>query len=257
VSQDQALQAYLGTAGRLSLLDTAGEADLGRRIRAGDRAARDRLVCSNLRLVVHVAKRYRSRRGLSFMDLIQEGNVGLLRAAERWNPDQATRFSTYAAFWIRAHIRRALVKAGTVKVPEHCLELVRRYLAAERALWSECIRPPEFPEICERAGLTAGERRRVAAGLATVRGKIAGGTEGRRLAEGIADARDPGRRLGTQWLIGRLPAREGRVLGMRFGVGGREHTLAEVGNALGVSSERARQLEKQGLDRLRRLAGDE
>jgi RNA polymerase primary sigma factor len=248
------------------LLSAEEERALARAVAAGDRAARDRLIRANLRLVVRVARDYAGM-GLPPEDLIGEGNLGLLRAAEGFDPAFGTRFSTYAAHWIRQAIRAALTNtAATIRLPAHMVGLLRRWRRAERALRRERGREPGFDEVADRLGLSPEQRELVGRARRASRLRRGGrGEDGReRLPDEVSDpharpeasleADDEWR--ATQRRLDHLDDRERAVVALRFGLGGSEPlTLKEVGHRLGVTREWVRKLEARAVQRLSEAAG--
>ena len=264
MAQDTLTQ-YIGRLRDARLLDAAEERDLGRHVREGDRQARRRLIESNLRLVISIAKKYRGR-GLAFEDLIQEGNAGLIRAVEKFDPEMGNRFSTYATWWIRQAITRALADhARTVRLPAHVVDAVFRLRRAEGILSIELGRDATEEELAARLGIEAGEVRRlreVSQPIASTNARLGSdGDEGAEMGDLLQDERsdeDYARiEVGT-WektlteAVRSLPEREARVLAMRHGLeGGRIRTLREVSEVLGISQERARQVEIKALRTIR------
>ena len=266
---EDTLTQYLNNIRGGRLLDASEEQDLSRRCREGDDVARARLIESNLRLVISIAKKYRGR-GVSFEDLIQEGNAGLIKAVERFDPELGNRFSTYATWWIRQGITRAIADhARPVRLPAHVVDALFRLRRAEAALSVELGRDATEEELAGRLGIKPEEARR----LREV-GQPVGSTNARIGAEDGAEMGDllPDERAGDdyarievgQWegtlreAVSTLPEREARVLQMRHGLdGSKTRTLREVSEALGISQERARQVEIKALRTIRtgRYAG--
>lgn len=257
------LDSYLYEIDSAPLLSPEDEHELADRIAAGDAAARDRMVRANLRLVVNLARRYAGR-GLPMEDLIAEGNLGLLRAVEGYDPTAGTRFSTYASFWIKQSIRRALSMTGrVVRLPHYVGGLIAKWRQVTAAMNDELGRAPSEDEVAGRLGLSAGERRAVKKGLRVnasfQSSDDAEGPAG--LAELVADGRavaaddrlalieDLELAIGS---LNRLDEREVTVLRLRFGLGDDEpRTLQEVGERIGCTRERARQIERDALAKLR------
>lgn len=247
---------------RYPLLTAEEELELARAKEAGDEQATERLITSNLRLVVWVAKRY-DRPGIGLADLVQEGYFGLVEAVERFDWRRGHRFSTYATWWIRQRIQRAVdTQARVVRFPSHVAERMRRLDRARAELRAELGREPTAPEIREAAGATAEEVRRIDQAPRTVVSlDTPVGEDGTELGElvavdpfDLADAvEDDLRAEGLRAAIGGLPDRQRQVLGLRFGLDGAEpRTLEEIGEHLGVSRERVRQIEQRALQTLSR-----
>ncbi len=246
----------------MPLLTAEGEGALARRIRDGDPQAREDLIRANLRLVVSVAKNY-VHRGLPLLDLIEEGNLGLMRAVERFDPDVACRFSTYATWWIKQSIRRALVNSvRTVRVPSYLVELIYRWRATEAKLRQELGRDPSRDEIACRLQLGPEHRRQIRRAL-----RIAHtGTQSMSLddSEDLSDLlADPSTRppddvlfeeheiAELKGLLARIDDRQGMILRMRYGFDGAPPlTLRAIGEKLGITRERVRQIQNEALDSL-------
>ncbi len=259
------LQLFLKDIGKLSLLNAEEEVDLAKRIERGDLSAKRKMVESNLRLVVSIAKKYRNQ-GLPFLDLIQEGTLGLVRAAEKFDYRKGFKFSTYATWWIRQAIARALAdKARTIRIPVHVVEKLNKIGRAERKLTSERGREPTAEEIAEATGIEPEEVERIkrSAQAPVSLEKPVGDEEESEFGQFIADeqAESPydqaAGSLASEALahaLSRLEYRERRVLELRYGLGG-EHprTLDEIGRAFNVTRERIRQIENHSLMKLRKL----
>jgi len=265
VSTD-ALQLFLKDIGKVDLLTAAQEVELAKRIERGDHGAKQEMVEANLRLVVSIAKKYRNQ-GLPFLDLIQEGTIGLVRAAEKFDYRKGFKFSTYATWWIRQAIARALAdKARTIRIPVHVVEKLNKIGRAERKLVTELGREPTADEIAEVTGIDPEEvdsiKRSAQAPVSLE--KPVGDEEESEFGQFIADERaespyDRAAEILTKEALREalenLSYRERRVLELRYGLGG-EHprTLDEVGRTFNVTRERIRQIENQSLKKLQSLA---
>jgi RNA polymerase primary sigma factor len=259
------LQLFLKDIGKARLLTAQEEVDLAKRIWRGDMDAKQKMVESNLRLVVSIAKNYRNQ-GLPFLDLIQEGTLGLVRAAEKFDHRKGFKFSTYATWWIRQAIARALAdKSRTIRIPVHIVEKLNRIGRAERKLVTALGREPTAEEIAEVTGIEPDEvdsiKRSARAPISLE--KPVGDEEQSEFGESIADeqAESPYERAveiltkeALREALENLGYRERRVLELRYGLGG-EHprTLDEVGRKFNVTRERIRQIENQSLKKLQNL----
>jgi RNA polymerase primary sigma factor len=260
------LQLFLKEIGRVNLLTAAEEVKLAKRIERGDMDAKDKMVEANLRLVVSIAKNYRNQ-GLSFLDLIQEGTLGLVRAAEKFDYRKGFKFSTYATWWIRQAIARALADKGrTVRIPVHVVERLNKITRAERQLLSEYGREPSIDEIARLTELKPEEVEQIKRLSQTPISleKPVGDEEESEFGQFVADenAPDPfdaaADSLRTQNLhsaLANLSYRERRVLELRFGIGGESpKTLDEVGKVFNITRERVRHIETHSLRKLRKLS---
>jgi RNA polymerase primary sigma factor len=261
------IPGYFAHIDKGKLLTHAEEIDLSKRAKAGDKRARQRLIEKNLRLVVSVAKKYRGM-GLPFEDLIQEGNIGLMKAVEKFDPDRGWRFSTYATWWVRQAVQRAVAEKGrTIRVPVHMGEKIRKMARAYNELSAEMERKPTDEEVAYRLGWTAEQVRDVkdampdATSLNQPLGSDPDATEIGELIEDERASEVAGTVIGEMeidWLaeaVEKLPERHRRVLIKRYGLGDEETaTLAQLSDELGISRERVRQLQREAE---RMLAGGE
>jgi RNA polymerase primary sigma factor len=258
-----ALQLFLREAGRHPLLTAAQEVELAKAIERGDGHAKQRMIQSNLRLVVSIAKNYRNQ-GLPFLDLIQEGTLGLIRAVEKFDWRRGFKFSTYATWWIRQAVARALAdKARTIRMPVHIVERLQKINRADRQLWTQLGREPTLDEIADEANLPVDQARevRAAARASTSLDQPIGDEDDAVLGDFVAgDGPLPEdqvelnlRSAALQEALLALPDRERHVLVLRYGLLDEEpKTLEEIGRQLGLTRERVRQIE---VETLRRLAG--
>jgi RNA polymerase primary sigma factor len=256
------LQLFLNEAGRYPLLTAAEEVELAKAIERGDKHAKDRMVNSNLRLVVSIAKKYQGH-GLSLLDLIQEGIIGLIRAVEKFDWRRGYKFSTYATWWIRQAVQRGVAnKSRTIRMPVHIVEREQKIARAERELIVELDRAPTDEEIAARAKLRPKHVKEVRAAARTVASLDKAVGDDSDTAFGDLVAREAGSveeevvvSLGDDALhraIATLPPREQEVIRLRYGLNGDEDpkSLEEIGRRLGVTRERVRQIETQALSRL-------
>jgi RNA polymerase primary sigma factor len=260
------LQLFLKDVGRVDLLTAAQEVELAKRIERGDHRAKQEMVEANLRLVVSIAKRYRNQ-GLPFLDLIQEGTIGLVRAAEKFDHRRGFKFSTYATWWIRQAVARALADKGrTIRMPVHVVEKLNRILRAERKLRADLAREPTVSEIAREVEMPIEEVeqiRRTSQAPVSLE-KPVGDEDESEFGHFIEDDSEPlpddlaGLTLRNEALaeaLARLNERERRVLELRFGLNGEAPcTLDEVGRAFNVTRERVRQIENHSLKKLRMIA---
>jgi RNA polymerase primary sigma factor len=265
VSTD-ALQLFLKDIGRVPLLTAAQEVELAKRIERGDHPAKQKMVESNLRLVVSIAKNYRNQ-GLPFLDLIQEGTIGLVRAAEKFDYRKGFKFSTYATWWIRQAVARALAdKARTIRMPVHVVEKLNKIGRTERKLLAERGREPTAEEIAAELEIEPLEVEHIrrSAQVPISLEKPVGDDEESEFGHFLADetvplpddAADTTMRKETlRHILGSLSLRERRVLELRYGLDGQHpRTLDEVGRTFNVTRERVRQIENQSLKKLQALA---
>jgi RNA polymerase primary sigma factor len=255
------LSIFLGQAASHRLLSGAEEMSLARRIEQGDTPARRQMIESNLRLVIYIAKDFRGR-GLPFLDLIQEGTLGLSRAAERFDWRLGNRFSTYASWWIRQSIQRALdTQASTIRVPLHVVERERKLSREARRLEAERGRRPSNEELAQATGLTSRQVEITlgAAHVTTSLNQTVGSDDDVELADVLADlqAAEPFEQTAASLVAERvrvalqaLPERERVVLELRFGLEGEERTLESIASELELTRERVRQLILNGLRRM-------
>jgi RNA polymerase primary sigma factor len=259
-----ALQLFLREAGRHPLLTAAQEVELAKRIERGDRDAKQTMIQSNLRLVVSIAKNYRNQ-GLPFLDLIQEGTLGLIRAVEKFDWRRGYKFSTYATWWIRQAVARALAdKARTIRMPVHIVERLQKMNRAERTLWMELGREPTLDEIAEEASLPIEQARevRAAARASASLDQPVGEQEDAVFGDFVAgdeplpedEVEISLRSQALAQALQALPDRERQVLLLRYGLVDEEpKTLEEIGRRLGLTRERVRQIELESLRRLSTL----
>ncbi len=258
------LARYFGQIARGRLLTHEEEIDLGRRAREGDETARSKLIEKNLRLVIPLAKKYRGM-GLPFGDLIQEGNIGLMRAADKFDPEKGFRFSTYATWWIRQAVQRAVADKGrTIRVPVHMGEKIRKMARAYNELSTELEREPNDEEVAKRLGWEVDRVKDVKSAIpdATSLNQPLSSDEGSsELGELVEDERESEaigevvEELETSRLmesVERLPERQRRILVRRYGLDGEKPaTLADLSEELNVSRERVRQLQREAERTLR------
>jgi RNA polymerase primary sigma factor len=253
------LQLFLNEMARHPLLTAAQEVELAKRIERGDRAAKERMINANLRLVVSIAKRYQGH-GVPLLDLIQEGIIGLIRAVEKFDWRRGFKFSTYATWWIRQAVQRAVAnKARTIRIPVHVLDDERRIGRAHDRLATTLGRAPEDEEIARELDIPLERVRRVREAPRTVASldKRVGEDEGAELHELLPSGEQPFEDVeipldtgALRTAIDRLPELEREVVLLRYGLDGEPLPLAEVAKRLGISRERARRIEEEALERL-------
>ena len=259
------LRLYLRSIGQVDLLTAAQEVELAKRIERGDMLAKRQMVEANLRLVVSIAKGYLGR-GLSFLDLIQEGSLGLIRAVEKFDYRRGYKFSTYATWWIRQAVTRAIAdKARTIRIPVHMVEKLNRVAHVERQLVQKLGREPEAAEIAEELRWQTSDVRDIlrVAQLPVSLEKPVGDEDESELGDFVADdavlepfeeASEHMQKEGVRKALDALPERERQVIELRYGLsGGEPLTLEEVGRTFGVTRERIRQIENNTLKKLKRL----
>ena len=260
---DDPVRMYLKEIGQVKLLTADAEVELAKRISEGDQKAKNKLTEANLRLVVSIAKKY-SGRGLHILDLIQEGNTGLIRAVDKFDWTKGHKFSTYATWWIRQAITRAIAdQARTIRVPVHMVEVINKATRCNRKLVQELGREPTVEEIAAELGLPVEkiiEANRTAADTLSLDTPV-GDEEDTSIGSFVEDERTPGPADATsnallaealKDILDTLTEREADVLRMRFGMyDGRTHTLEEVGQIFGVTRERIRQIENKAIRKLR------
>jgi len=265
-ASDDSVRLYLREIGKIPLLNSEDELALALRVVAGDKKAKDKMAEANMRLVVSIAKRY-SGRGLDFLDLIQEGNTGLLRAVEKFDPDKGFKFSTYATWWIRQAITRAIAdQARTIRIPVHMVETINKLLRTQRRMTQELNREPTIKELGIELEMEPSKVEYVIKIKQDISSLDAGvGRDGEDedsvLGDFIEDTKQATPyELTTQRLLREnieevlsgLSDRESKVLEMRFGLrGAKPMTLEEVGREFGVTRERIRQIEAKALRKLK------
>ncbi len=268
---DDSVKLYLREIGKIPLLTSEEEFELAQKIINGTekekKKAKDKMAESNMRLVVSIAKRY-SGRGLDFLDLIQEGNTGLLRAVEKFDPDKGFKFSTYATWWIRQAITRAIAdQARTIRIPVHMVETINKVLRTQRRLTQELNREPTTEEIAKAMGMESEKIEyvmKIKQDIASLDASVGrdGEDDDSSLGDFIEDEDrvSPEDSAATQLLkeqiasiLQTLTDREQKIIKMRFGIGGgKSHTLEEVGAEFSVTRERIRQIEAKALTKLRK-----
>lgn len=264
---DDSVRLYLREIGKIPLLNSEEELALAQKVVAGDKKAKDKMAEANMRLVVSIAKRY-SGRGLDFLDLIQEGNTGLLRAVEKFDPDKGFKFSTYATWWIRQAITRAIAdQARTIRIPVHMVETINKLLRTQRRMTQELNREPTIEELGKELEMEPEKVEYVIKIKQDITSLDAGvGRDGEDedsvLGDFIEDedGATPEESATSQLLkeqvqsvLSTLSEREQKIIKMRFGLeNGKSHTLEEVGQEFAVTRERIRQIEAKALAKLRK-----
>lgn len=266
-ASDDSVRLYLREIGKIPLLTAEEELALAQRVVQGDKRAKDKMAEANMRLVVSIAKRY-SGRGLDFLDLIQEGNTGLLRAVEKFDPDKGFKFSTYATWWIRQAITRAIAdQARTIRIPVHMVETINKLLRTQRRMTQELNREPTIEELAKELEMEPEKVEYVMKIKQDITSLDAGvgrdsDDEDSVLLDFIEDedSSTPEESAASQLLkeqvrdiLSTLSDREQKIIRMRFGLdNGKSHTLEEVGQEFAVTRERIRQIEAKALAKLRK-----
>lgn len=266
-ASDDSVRLYLREIGKIPLLTGEEELSIAHRVIAGEKKAKDEMAEANMRLVVSIAKRY-SGRGLDFLDLIQEGNTGLLRAVEKFDPDKGFKFSTYATWWIRQAITRAIAdQARTIRIPVHMVETINKLLRTQRRMTQELNREPTIDELAKELEMEPAKIEYVIKIKQDITSLDAGvGRDGEDedsiLGDFVADedSATPEEsatiqllREQVQLILSSLSDREQKIIKMRFGLeNGKSHTLEEVGREFAVTRERIRQIEAKALTKLRK-----
>jgi RNA polymerase primary sigma factor len=262
---DDSVRLYLREIGKIPLLTSEEELALAKRVVAGDKKAKDQMAEANMRLVVSIAKRYVGR-GLDLLDLIQEGNTGLLRAVEKFDPDRGFKFSTYATWWIRQAITRAIAdQARTIRIPVHMVETINKLLRTQRRLTQELNREPTNEEIAAAMDMDVDKVEhimKIKQDISSLDASVRDDEEDSVLGDFIEDedTKTPTESASEQLLkeqvkqiLGTLTEREQKILKLRFGLeDGKSHTLEEVGQEFSVTRERIRQIEAKALAKLRK-----
>jgi RNA polymerase primary sigma factor len=262
---DDSVRLYLREIGKIPLLNAEEELALAQRVVAGEKEAKDQMAEANLRLVVSIAKRYVGR-GLDLLDLIEEGNTGLLRAVEKFDPDKGFKFSTYATWWIRQAITRAIAdQARTIRIPVHMVETINKLLRTQRRLTQDLNREPSNEEIAKEMEIDVAKVEhimKIKQDISSLDASIRDDEEESVLADFIEDedTQTPEESATGQLLkeqvkdmLSALTEREQKILKLRFGLeDGKQHTLEEVGQEFSVTRERIRQIEAKALAKLRK-----
>jgi len=261
---DDSVRLYLREIGKIPLLSAEEEMELAHRVVQGDKKAKDKMAEANMRLVVSIAKRY-SGRGLDFLDLIQEGNTGLLRAVEKFDPDKGFKFSTYATWWIRQAITRAIAdQARVIRIPVHMVETINKLLRTQRRMTQELNREPTIEELSKELDMEPDKIEYVMKIKQDIHSLDAGvGRDGDAADSDFIEDEDtatPEESASSQLLkeqvqgiLSSLSDREQKIIKMRFGLeNGKSHTLEEVGQEFAVTRERIRQIEAKALAKLRK-----
>jgi RNA polymerase primary sigma factor len=259
------LEIYFKEISKTPLLTKEEEFELAEKIECGDECAKEKLVVANLRLVIHLAKKFKTK-GLPLLDLIEEGNLGLIHAAERFKGSRGFRFSTYATWWVKQYIARAIVnQANTIRIPVHIVELIRNYYKTQKELTQKLGREPLDNEVADAMNITVKKIQLITSllkGIKSLNNEMSLEAY-EQLLEMLVDENvlPPNKYIEKHLknkrvidLFSKLSEKERVVLRLRFGLGGEEfHTLSEAGENLGVSRERIRQIEKKALEKLRKF----
>ena len=262
---DDSVRLYLREIGKIPLLSSEEELELAHKVVAGDKRAKDKMAEANMRLVVSIAKRYVGR-GLDLLDLIQEGNTGLLRAVEKFDPDKGFKFSTYATWWIRQAITRAIAdQARTIRIPVHMVETINKLLRTQRRLTQELNREPTNEEIAKEMEMEVEKVEhimKIKQDIHSLDQSVRDDEEDSVLGDFVEDedtvtpeesATNQLLKEHVQELLNGLSEREQKIIRMRFGLDdGKNHTLEEVGHEFSVTRERIRQIEAKALAKLRK-----
>jgi RNA polymerase primary sigma factor len=266
-ASDDSVRLYLREIGKIPLLNAEEELALAKKVVSGDKKSKDKMAEANMRLVVSIAKRY-SGRGLDFLDLIQEGNTGLLRAVEKFDPEKGFKFSTYATWWIRQAITRAIAdQARTIRIPVHMVETINKLLRTQRRMTQELNREPTIEELGKELEMEPEKVEYVMKIKQDITSLDAGvGRDGDdedsvlrdfiEDEEGVTPEESAAQQLlkeQVQAILSTLSDREQKIIKMRFGLeNGKSHTLEEVGQEFAVTRERIRQIEAKALAKLRK-----
>jgi RNA polymerase primary sigma factor len=262
---DDSVRLYLREIGKIPLLSSEEELELANRVVAGDKVAKDKMAEANMRLVVSIAKRYVGR-GLDLLDLIQEGNTGLLRAVEKFDPDKGFKFSTYATWWIRQAITRAIAdQARTIRIPVHMVETINKLLRTQRRLTQELNREPTNEEIAEAMEIDVDKVEhimKIKQDISSLDASVHEDEEDSVLGDFIEDedtispeesATNQLLKEHVKYMLNGLTEREQKIIKLRFGLeDGKNYTLEEVGQEFSVTRERIRQIEAKALAKLRK-----
>ena len=265
----ESIKAYLKDVRPIPLLTAQEEIDLAKRIQKGDKKARDQMIRSNLRLVISIAKRY-SNLGVPLSDLIEEGNIGLMKSVDKFDPDRGFRFSTYSAWWIKQGISRAIIDQGKmIRVPVYMNEEILKYKKAIEGLTHKLKRKPRLGEIAKKLQITIDKVKELEGSIAKMTSLDAPiGEEGDGQVKDVIEDTNtiaPDEQLEilfnnerAHFILKALSERERKIIEMRFGLGdGETYTLAEIAEKLGVSRERVRQLEEATIKKLRLVIKDQ